>query len=195
MDNVSHDTVLEAGSVKSRLAKVYAEALLAAAMKQNAVEATGDELSQFVSAVLDASPQIESFLDSPVVGKKAKNTALEGCLPGRVSHLLRGLFHVLAQNSRLDLLHGIAWAYQQLLDVRAGRVPVKIASAVALSEPQQAALASTLADILKHQPVLKLRVDPDLIGGMVVQIGDRVFDSSVRTRLQTLKNRLLETPS
>ena len=83
MDNAKHDTVLDAGSVKARLAKVYAEALLAAAERQNAVDATGDELSHFVSDVLDAAPEVESFLASPVVGKKAKAAALDAALPGR----------------------------------------------------------------------------------------------------------------
>jgi len=190
----THDTVLEAGSVKARLAKVYAEALLAAAQRQNAVDATGEELSHFVSDVLDAAPEIESFLASPVIGKKAKSTTLDNALPGRVSDILRGLFTVLTRNGRLNLLRGIAAVYRQLLDARAGRVPVKITSAVELSDSQRSALASTLSEILKQQPVLKVKVDPDLLGGLVVQVGDRVIDTSIRTRLLTLRTRLLETP-
>jgi F-type H+-transporting ATPase subunit delta len=194
MDNPKHDTVLEAGSVKSRLAKVYAEALLVAAGRQNAVDATGEELIGFVSEVLDPAPDIESFLGSPVIGKKAKTATLEKALPGRVSEIIRGLFAVLSRNGRLDLLRGITAAYRQLLDARAGRIPVKITSAGELSETQKAALTGTLTDILKQQPVLNIRVDKDLLGGLVVQVGDRVIDTSIRTRLQTLRTRLLETP-
>jgi F-type H+-transporting ATPase subunit delta len=194
MDNAKHDTVLEVGSVKSRLAKVYAEALFAAAERQSAVDATGDELSHFASDVLDPTPEIESFLASPVIGKKAKSAVLENALPGRVSDLVRGLLTVLARNGRLGLLRGVVAAYRQLLDARSGRVPVKITSAVELSETQKAALTVTLTDILKREPVLKVRVDPDLLGGMIVQVGDRVVDTSIRTRLQSLRTRLLETP-
>jgi F-type H+-transporting ATPase subunit delta len=194
MDNAKHDTVLDAGSVKARLAKVYAEALLAAAGRQNAVDATGEELSQFVSEVLDPTPEVEAFLGSPVIGKKAKSATLENALPGRTSEIIRGLFTVLTRNGRLDLLRGVAAAYRQLLDARAGRVPVKITSAVELSETQKAALTGTLTEILKQEPILKVRVDPDLLGGLVVQVGDRVIDTSIRTRLQTLRTRLLETP-
>ena len=110
MVEAKHDTVLEAGSVKSRLAKVYAEALLAAAQKQNAVEATGDELTHFVGDVFDEAPEIEWFLSSPVIGKKAKTSTLENALPGRVSEILRGLFAVLTRNGRLDLLRGVSAA-------------------------------------------------------------------------------------
>jgi F-type H+-transporting ATPase subunit delta len=194
MDNTKHDTVLDAGSVKARLAKVYAEALFSAAHRQNAVDALGEELSHFGSDVLDAAPEIESFLASPVVGKKAKTAALDAALPGHASDLLRGLFTVLARNGRLSLLRGITEAYRHLLDNQAGLIPVKVTSAVALSDAQREALTGTLGDILKQQPVLTVRVDPDLLGGLVVQVGDRVIDTSVRTRLQTLRTLLLETP-
>ncbi len=191
----THDTVLEAGSVQARLARVYAEALVAAAMKQSdadAVDAVGEELSEFVHGVLDADPTAAAFLASPVVGRKVKTEALEAALPGRAPHLLRGLFTVLIRNGRLNLLRGIAAAYHQLLDERAGRVPVQVTAAVALSEAQKVALTDTLAGMLKQHPVLNVRVDPNLLGGMVVQVGDRVIDTSVRTRLQNLCTLLLD---
>lgn len=194
MENATHENVLQAGSVKSRLAKVYAEALLRAALQQNAVDATGDELAHFVSDVLDSSPTIESFLASPVIGKKSKSSTLTAALAGHSSDLLRGLFDVLTRNGRLELFRGIAAAYHQLLDERAGRIPVKVTTAIDLSESQRETLNATLGEILKHQPMLAVRVDPDLIGGMVVQIGDRVIDTSIRTRLQSIRHRLLESP-
>jgi F-type H+-transporting ATPase subunit delta len=193
-----HDTVLEAGSVRARIAHVYAEALLAAALKQpdgGAADAVGDDLGEFVSGVLDANPTVAEFLSSPAVGKKAKATALEAALPGHASELLRGLFAVLAKNGRLDLVPGIAAAYRQLLEDRAGRVVVKVTSAAELSDAQRRAITSHLAAVLKQQPVLDVRVDPELLGGMIVQVGDRVIDTTVRTRLHTLRNLMLDKGS
>ncbi len=194
-----HETVLEAGSIRARVARVYAEALAAAALRHGegeaAVVSVGEELDQFVAQVLDASPAVEAFLSSPAVGKKAKSVALEAALTGRVSDLLRGLFFVLLRNGRLDLTRGIAVAYRDLLDQRAGRVRVKVTSAVELSDAQKAAITATLAAALKKQPVLELRLDPGLIGGMVVQVGDRVIDTSVRTRLTNLRTHLLDKGS
>src|SRR5262245_13480217 len=92
---VQHDTVLEAGSTRSRLARVYAEALLTAADRQKAVESTGEELKAFVAEVLDKDPAAEAFLSSPAVGRKVKSAALSAALPGRASDLMRGLFAVL----------------------------------------------------------------------------------------------------
>lgn len=190
-----HDTVFEAGSTRSRLARVYAEALLAAAEKQSAVETTGEELAAFVSEVLDKDRAAEAFLSSPAVGKKAKNAVLAAALQGRASDFVRGLLGVLAKNNRLDLIRGIAAAYRRILDERAGRVRVKVSSATKLSDAQREALTQTLSGMLKQQPVLDVRVDPDLLGGMVVQVGDRVIDTSVRTRLQTIRTLLLDKGS
>lgn len=190
-----HDTVLEAGSTRSRLARVYAEALLAAAEKQNSVESIGGELSGFIVEVYGKDRAAEAFLSSPAVGKKVKAEVLGAALPGRASELVRGLFAVLTRNNRLDLVRGITAAYRQLLDERAGRVPVKVSSATQLTDAQRDALAETLSNILKRQPVLNVRVDPDLLGGMVVQVGDRVIDTSVRTRLQTIRTLLLDKGS
>jgi F-type H+-transporting ATPase subunit delta len=190
-----HDTVLEAGSVRSRLAKVYAQALLAAAEKRNAVESTGEEVFAFIADVLDKDRSAETFLSSPAVGKKPKVAVLSAALQGRTSDLVRGLLGVLAKNNRLDLVRGIAAAYRRLLDERAGRVRVKVSAATILTDAQQAALTETLSGILKQQPVLDVRVDPDLLGGMVVQVGDRVIDTSVRTRLQSIRTLLLEKGS
>jgi F-type H+-transporting ATPase subunit delta len=82
-----------------------------------------------------------------------------------------------------------------LLDERAGRVRVKVSAATKLSDAQRDALAEALSTLLKQQPVLDVRVDPDLLGGMVVQVGDRVIDTSVRTRLQSIRTLLLDKGS
>lgn len=190
-----HPNVLEAGSIRSRLAQVYAEALLVAAQKKNAIEETGAELGEFVAGVLDKDASVDQFLASPVVGKKAKSAALDSVLPGRASDLIRGLSAVLIRNGRLDLFRGIAAAYRQLLDERAGRVGVKVTVAAGLNESQTATLSESLAALLKQEPVLNVRVDPDLLGGMIIQVGDRVIDTSVRTRLQTLRSLLLDKGS
>lgn len=194
-----HDTVLDAGSVSSRLAKVYAESLVAAALKQpngaTLVAPLGEELDDFVENVLEKNASVAAFLGSPAVGKRAKAAALGAALPGQTSELFQGLLTVLTKNNRLNLLAGIAAAYRQLLDDRAGRVRVKVIAASPLSEAQQSALTSTLTTMLKQQPVLAVRVDPELLGGMIVQIGDRVIDTSVRTRLNNLRTQLLDKGS
>jgi F-type H+-transporting ATPase subunit delta len=188
-----HETVLDAGTTRSRLARVYAEALVAAASKESPdrPEELGTELGGFVRSVSE-SADVADFLASPAVGKKAKGAALAPALKGNASDLLRGLIGVLAQNNRLDLLRNIAAAYRRLLDERAGRVPVKVTTAVELSDEQQEKLVASLKGILRQEPVLDVRVDPDLLGGMIVQVGDSVIDTSVRSRLLALRSLMLE---
>lgn len=188
-----HETVLDAGTARARLARVYAQALLDSALKVSptAPNAVGDELTALATE-LAANPAIARFLNSAAVGKKAKAAALAAALEGRASDLLRGFVGVLAANNRLDLLRGVEAAYRRILDERAGRVPVKVTTAVPLADAQMAELTDTLKAALRREPVLSARVDPDILGGMVVQVGDSVVDTSVRTRLQSLRTLLLE---
>lgn len=189
-----HETVLDAGTARARLARVYAEALLHAALKESpqAADAVGEEMLQLRVSLLD-HPEVAEFLASPALGKKGKLALLEPILKGRASHLLEGLFHTLWQNNRLDLFRNVVGTYLQLLDQRAGRVPVKVTVAVPLNDEQQKKLADTLKDLLPkdHEPMLRVTVDPDLLGGMIVQVGDTVVDTSVRSRLQSLRTHLL----
>jgi F-type H+-transporting ATPase subunit delta len=188
-----HETVLDAGTARARLARVYAQALLDSALKvsPSAPDAVGDELTQFVTEVA-ANPAVARFLSSLAVGSKAKAAALAPALQGRVSDLLRGFVGVLAANNRLDLLRGVEAAYRRILDERAGRVPVKVTTAVPLTDAQKAELTGTLKAALTREPVVSARVDPDILGGMIVQVGDSVVDTSVRTRLLSLRTLLLE---
>ncbi len=188
-----HETVLDAGTTRSRLARVYAEALLASAIKlsPDAPDAVGTELTDFAKAVSE-NPGLGAFLGSPIVAKKVRATALATALEGRASRSLQGLIAVLARNNRLNLLRGIAQAYRALINERSGRVPVKITAAVPLSDEQTTKLTANLKDLLKQDPVLDIRVDPDLLGGLVVQVGDSVVDTSVRTRIQSLRTLLLD---
>jgi len=195
LPNAKHEHVLQAGSARARLAKLYAEALLVTAMKQNAVDEAAEELNAFVAGVLDKDPEVEPFLSNPAIGKKIKAAVLEEALPGHASESFRGLFAVLAKNGRLDLIRGIAAAYRRMLDEREGRVRVKVTAATDLSDAQRGALTATLSELLKKQPILDVRVDQDLLGGLIVQVGDRVIDTSVRTRLQTLRTLLLDKGS
>jgi len=190
---VKHETVFDTGVTQSRLARVYAESLLVAAAKQSpeAVEAIGAELDAFVRA-LTADAGVTTFIASPAVNKKSKAAALAAALQDNASDLLRSFVGVLTQNNRLGLLRSIAVALRQLLDDRAGRVRVKVTAAVELSDAQKSELTASLKSILGNQePVLDVRVDPDLLGGMVVQVGDSVIDTSVRSRLQSIRSLLL----
>ena len=187
---VEHQSVLTTNVRQARIARVYAEALLGLATRDGQEEAVGAELDTIVRDILGKHPQIAAFFDSPVVSRRSRAPILTAALAGSGSPLVQNFLGVLNQNGRLDLLRQIAAAYRGLVDRRGGRVRVKVRSAVPLSDGQQQALRQTLTASLQKEPILDLAIDPDLLGGVVVQVGDKVYDSSVRARLAALRTQL-----
>jgi F-type H+-transporting ATPase subunit delta len=184
-----HETVLEATGATARLARVYAEALMAAAGTR--ADEVGEDLDTLVDEVLAENMDVERFLASGAVNRKTKAAVLQAAFGEKSSDVLRNFLGVLNQNNRLGLLRPIAAAYRKLSDEAAGRVRVTVTSAVPLSDGQLSRLKQTLTGQLNAEPVLDARTDPDVLGGLVVQVGDRVYDSSVRTRLDSLRTHLL----
>lgn len=175
---------------RTRLARVYAEALMGAAAEANQIDAVGDELDALVGSLADA-PNLEAYLVSPAVSRKLKTAALTGAMAERASPLVRNFVGVLDKNGRLGTLRGVAAAYRRMRDQKSGRVRVSVTSAVPLTASQTENLTRTLAARLNQTPVLSTTVNPELLGGLVVRVGDQVFDTSVRTRLQTLRTQLM----
>jgi F-type H+-transporting ATPase subunit delta len=185
-----HETVLDAGTIRARLARVYAEALLANVLAQSPseAEAVGAELVELSQAAF-ANANVGAFLGSPIIAKKVRTSALATAVTGRASRPVQGLLAVLAKNNRLSSLRGITQAYTALLNERAGRAPVKVTTAVPLSDEQRKRLATALKSSTGKDVEIKVVIDPTVLGGVITQIGDTVIDGSVRHRL----NRVRET--
>lgn len=186
-----HDNVLDEGVVRSRLARVYAEALLNVAAKAGIQDQVSAELDDLIRNVLAAKPEVEAFLNNPTVGKRAKEPAIAEAFAS-ASEPVRHLLGVLNLNNRLRLVRSIAAVYRDIRDQQAGRLRVTVKSAVPLTDEQTNKLKATLEASLKKTPVIATVVDPELIGGLIIQVGDRVIDTSVRTRIQTLRAQLME---
>lgn len=194
MSDAAHDSLPEPTGARARLARVYAEALLALAEQEKQTDEVGADLMAVAVDVVGQSAEVAAFLDNPAITAGTKLPAL-GAAFGGASDLFKKFLHVLTQNNRLGLLRDIAAAYRGLRDQQTGRVRVLVRTAAALNDGQAAELKQTLAEKLNKEPVLSVRVEPELLGGLVVQVGDRVYDSSVRTRLNTLRNTLMASSS
>jgi F-type H+-transporting ATPase subunit delta len=193
-----HETESRAGgegSAAARIARTYAEALMQVAEKSGDAVEIETELRGIVLDVFKKNPQIEKALTSPVVKRSAKAPVIERAFKENSSDLLFSFLNVLNSKDRLSLIRNVASAYSELLDERAKRLRVKVKSAIPLSADQTEKLKSAISQATGLEPVLVPTVDENLLGGMIVQVGDRVFDSSIRTRIDTIRNQLLARSS
>ena len=111
---------------------------------------------------------------------------------GRASSLVLRFLRVLNRHGRLDLLWVVHREARAIWDRRNRRIPVAVRSAVPLDEGQLQALRERLARLVAGTPILNVLTDPSLIGGLVVQVGDTLYDASVKSRLAQLRHRLIE---
>jgi F-type H+-transporting ATPase subunit delta len=188
-----HPTVLDVGT--QRVAKVYAEALYQAAAKRNQIDEVLEELESLVQDVFRADPQLEAFLSSSAIGRDRKKSIIQSAFGSRASELFVNGLLVLNDHERLDLLRPIVAAYRDLREQRSGRIRVQVASAVPLPDDQQDRLRNELREAFHKEPVLETKIDPDLLGGMVVRVGDWVYDYSVRAQLETIRNQIIARSS
>jgi F-type H+-transporting ATPase subunit delta len=178
-----------------RVAKVYAESLYGSAAKHNQAQQVLDELQGLVGEVFKADPKIEGFLSSVIVGRDRKAELIKGVFSTRSSETFFSFLSVLNDHDRLDLLRPVLTAYRQLFDQRSGRIHVQVRSAQPLPDDQRERLVLELKKAFQRDPILENRVEPDLLGGLVVQVGDWLYDASVRSNLETLRNQIIERSS
>jgi F-type H+-transporting ATPase subunit delta len=170
------------------LARRYARALLDVTDRQgpNAALALRDELRAF-APIVAGHPELRRALLHPGLGSEVKRRLLAAVADrAGVSTLLRRLLDLLAARDRVALLEDIVEAYAGLANAAQGIVSAEAVSAVALPDPQRRALAAALGDAVE----LRTRVEPHVLGGLLVRVGDKTYDGTVRTRLDALRQRL-----
>ena len=169
------------------LAAVYAKALLGATERAGNTETVLDELEALLSDVFQRLPTLENTLASPRVGQEEKLRLLELAFGSRVSQSLMDFLKVVAVRGRLDCLRAIARAARQQLNDLRGHVEVTLTTAEPLGEELLQQAMERLKTALGQQIDLSTTVNPDLIGGVVVRVGDTIFDGSVLNRLEQLR--------
>ena len=187
-----HETVLDYGA--RRVARVYAESLLDVAAECGQTDELLEEFGTLIDGVFPAAAQFEVFLASGVNSRK-KADVIRRAFGGRASDLFRNFLLVLNAHRRLDLLRRIRDVAKELHDERAGRLRVLVTSAVPLPDDQRERLRQELCAKYRMEPILTARVEPALLGGIVLRVGDWLYDASLRTRLETVRKRIFERGS
>ena len=170
--------------------RLYAEAMLHVAEESGQAEALLEELDGLV-AYLDRTPEFERFLASPLIEEGPHAQVIESAFRGKASDLLVDSLLVVNRKGRLSAVRAIAGAYRAALRDLRGWMDVHVVSAVPLSEPLRARLTAALAASSSRKPTLIERVDPAVIGGLVVEVEGRKIDASVASRLHDLSAALL----
>jgi F-type H+-transporting ATPase subunit delta len=182
-------TVLS-GSVARR----YAKALLAIGIEKNQFEAYGRELDSF-GEVLRVK-ELRDTLHNPSHALSRRQAILTELL-GRLSpsEPVRIMLLLLLKRNRIDIVSAIAREYRALCDEHAGRVRARVVSAQALDPTASQRLLVALEKKTGKQVLLEQKADPELLAGMVTQVGSLIYDGSLRTRLQQMRESLLEERS
>jgi len=173
----------ETGSLAGR----YALALFELANEAQALDQVADDLKG-VDGLLSESEDLQQLLRSPLYSRDQQARAMEAILTkAGVCDLTRRFIMVVAQNRRLFALSRMIGAFLSELARRRGEIRAEVTAAAPLNEAQEKALLDSLSKTFGGKVQLALQTDPSLLGGLVVKVGSRMIDTSIRTKLQRLQ--------
>jgi len=175
------------------LAQVYARALFEVAREQGKLDQLREQLVQFAEA-LEGDRQLAIFFFSPYFSTAEKEQGLERMLDGADESFLNFL-RLLIEKHRMPVLFRIRASYQRLWDEENKVLPVEITSAVELDRSTTENLGSTIGERTGRKVTLAARVDPEIIGGIVVRVGNSILDASIRNRLEQLRRHVAQGAS
>ncbi|MDR1842044.1 MAG: ATP synthase F1 subunit delta [Holophagales bacterium] len=173
------------------IAQRYAKALLQIAEKQNEVSGLKNELNSIVGLV-HSQPDLERLCLHPLIPPSRKAAVFDEILQAAgASQTIRRFFTVVAKAARLNLIYSLFVAFNELVDKHQGILAAEVASAQPLTEHQLRSLNESFAARTGKTMRLVTRHDPDLLGGLKVQVGSTIYDASLQGRLRMLRTRLL----
>ncbi|KAL3078216.1 hypothetical protein niasHS_012103 [Heterodera schachtii] len=166
----------------------YASALYSSGIKEKKLENIEKELRQ-VKELYDTNKEFKSFIDNPILNKQKKKEAVEAVLKKQgVSQQVQNFFGLLAESGRINKLTGVVSSFETIMRAHRGELHVEVASAEPLDKKHEQSLNDALQKFATRGQKLNLTftVKPDLVGGLVVNIGDKYIDLSMATRLKKM---------
>jgi F-type H+-transporting ATPase subunit delta len=178
--------------MKEIIAKRYARALIRIGQEDGQYEQYGRELRSF-QELLGVSPELRAVMENPIYDKDQKK-ALFQALNARLklSPMLTNFVFLLIEKRRLGYFGEIVACYDRLADEVAGRVRARVVSAIPLPQSSLQAIQGKLEAMTAKKVILTVQEDPSLIGGIVTQIGDVIYDGSIRTQLAGITETLMK---
>ncbi|MEX0653180.1 MAG: ATP synthase F1 subunit delta [Phycisphaeraceae bacterium] len=170
--------------------RAYAKALFEMGEAQGLLDTLADEVDQF-GELINEQPDLRRLLAGRTLAAHERTAMLERMFQGNVSDLLYRFLQVVNRKGRLSSLPGIVQAFADLMTEQRGLIEVDAFVAVRMDEKQASDVAATLGRQLKKEVVLHQYVDPELIGGIKLRLGDQIIDGSVATQLRLLRQRMI----
>nr|B8HPK0.1 RecName: Full=ATP synthase subunit delta; AltName: Full=ATP synthase F(1) sector subunit delta; AltName: Full=F-type ATPase subunit delta; Short=F-ATPase subunit delta [Cyanothece sp. PCC 7425] len=177
-------------TVGAEILEPYAEALMSLAQSNNLTGRFGEDVA-FILDLLKTSPELQQVLANPFVKPESKKAILRQLVAPQVHDFVLKFLLLLVDRRRIFLLEPICKQFQALLRKLTNTVLAEVTSVVELTEPQRQAVIEKVKTMTGSQQVeLETRLDPELIGGVIVKVGSQVLDSSIRGQLRRISNTL-----
>lgn len=181
---------MKAGSVSAQILAPYADALMSLAQSQSVTERIGQDLRYLLSLLTD-SAELRQVLASPVFKEQQKKAILANIVGDQVHPFTKNILMLLVDRRRIAFLEGVCEQYLSLLRKLNQTVLAEVTSAVELTEAQKQAVVNKVKAISNAQQVeLQTKIDPELIGGVVIKVGDQIIDASIKAQLRRIGLRL-----
>jgi F-type H+-transporting ATPase subunit delta len=174
----------------STTAKTYAGVLLDIGREKNTLDVFLEELAAF-SDIIYTEEQFRTFLSMPGIGKAEKKAFLNKTLSGNISGDFMSFLCVLVDNDRQSEIRDIESAYRVLLDEEKKSARVTVVTSVPIDDALRSRISLEMGKRYDRKIILEERIDPSILGGVILKSGDTVIDGSVLTRLRAIKEKLL----
>ncbi len=172
----------------SRAAVRYAKAILDMAQASNVAAQVNEDMALIASTIKE-NKELKNFIDNPTIKAEVKESALSEVFAS-TQNITKGLFRLLLENKRFEILEHIAVQYKAQFDIASGVETATVTTAIPLTEELEAKVMSKIKEFSDKKISIKNIVDPSIIGGFILRIGDKQFNASVANSLLTLKREL-----
>jgi len=175
------------------LAQVYGRSIFQVALEQGKLDELREQIGQFADA-LEQNRDLAVFFFSPYFSTAEKQDALGRVLEG-AEEILLNFLSLLIENHRMPVIFRIRQQYERLWEEENRLLPVEITSAIELDQATTESLGRTIGERAGRKVTLAARVDPDILGGIVVRVGNSILDASIRNRLEQLRRHVAQGAS
>jgi ATP synthase F1 delta subunit len=175
------------------LARVYARALFEVALEQGKLDVLREQLAQFADALTD-NRELALFFFAPYFSTQEKQDGLARLLDGADEAFLNFLA-LLIENHRMPVIFRVRQQYESMWEQENRMLPVEITSAIELDPATTESLGRTIGERAGCTVTLATRVDPDILGGIIVRVGNSILDASIRNRLEQLRRHVAQGAS